>query len=187
VSLPNWNLAGIVPPVRPGASPAGNDRSPYKVSLSGFVDRFCLSAERSAILKGLLDLRAGLHSIGVVQGFQWIDGSFLEHVEDTESRPPNDIDIVTYAFLPAGQTQQSFYATLHPYIDRASVRSKYKVDHIIRILPQINIHDVCYWYSLWSHRRDGLWKGFAEVDLAPVDDADAANILATKINAGFQP
>ena len=132
-------------------------------------------------------MRAGLHSIGVTQGFQWVDGSFMEHIEDTESRPPNDVDVVTYAFLPAGQTQQSFYPTLLPYIDRASVKATYKVDHIVRILPQIDIHDVCYWYSLWSHRRDGMWKGYAEIDLAPIDETQAAGLLAAKIGVGFQP
>lgn len=77
--------------------------------------------------------------------------------------------------------------TLQPYIDRASVKAKYKVDHIVRILPQIEIQDVCYWYSLWSHRRDGLWKGYADVDLAPVEESQAASILAAKISVGFQP
>ena len=187
LSIPNWNMAGVVPPIRPGADPAGKDRSPYKVSLSSFVDHFCLSSDRSTILQGLIDLRAGLHSIGVTQGFQWIDGSFLEHIEDTESRPPNDVDVVTFAFLPAGHTQQTFLPILQPYLDRVQVKTTYKVDHIIRILPQIDIHDVCYWYSLWSHRRDGMWKGYAEVDLDPSNDADAASRLSACMNAGFQP
>ncbi|RAZ81939.1 hypothetical protein DDV93_21345 [Cereibacter johrii] len=186
MSIPDWNMAGVVPPIRPGAHPAGRDRSPYRVSLSEFADRFCLSSERLEILNGLMNLRSGLHSIGVTQGFQWIDGSFLEHIEDTASRPPNDVDVVTYAFLPAGETQQTFMPRLFPYIDRAAVKASYKVDHIVRVLPQIDIHDVCYWYSLWSHRRDGLWKGYAEVDLAPTDDAQARSLLAAK-SLGFQP
>ncbi|EFG85379.1 hypothetical protein F1645_13670 [Novacetimonas hansenii] len=187
MSIPEWNMAGVVPPIRPDADPAGKDRSPYRVSLSDFVDRFCLSVDRSIILRGLIDLRAQLHSIGITKGFQWIDGSFLEHIEDVEDRPPNDVDVVTFAFLPVGQTQVSFFPTLQPYLDRDRVKTTYKVDHFIRILPQVNIHDVCYWYSLWSHRRDGMWKGYVEVDLAPTDDTHAAGLLATKIGAGFQP
>lgn len=187
MSLPDWNMAGIVPPVRPGTDPAGTDRSPYLLSLSDFVDRFCISAERSVILNGLIDLRSGLHSIGITQGFQWVDGSFLENVEDIESRHPNDVDVVTYAFLPSGQTQQSFFPTLHPFMDRKSVKQKYKVDHYVRILPQVDIHDICYWYSLWSHRRDGVWKGYAQIDLAPHFDNLAATIVADRISAGFKP
>ncbi|WP_282169069.1 DUF6932 family protein [Ruegeria atlantica] len=179
-------MAGVIPPIKPGTDPAGPDRSPYKVPMNNFVDRFCLSSERSVILKGLLDLRAGLHSIGVVQGFQWIDGSFLEHIEDTDGRPPNDVDVVTFAFLPTGQTQASFLPFLQPYLDRTAVKATFKVDHFVKILPNIGVRDVCYWHSLWSHRRDGLWKGYAEIDLAPTDDADAAAILSAKTGAGFK-
>lgn len=180
-------MAGVVPPIRPGSDPAGKDRSPYKVSMGELVDRFCLSADRAEILEGFLALRADLDSIGVNQGFQWVNGSFLENIEDTEARPPNDIDVVMFAFLPAGQTQQSFFPVLQPYLDRAAVKAKYKVDLMIRILPQIDIHDVCYLYSLWSHRRDGMWKGYAEVSLDISGDPQAATLLAAKVSAGFQP
>lgn len=30
---------------------------------------------------------------------------------------------------------------------------------------------------MWSHRRDGIWKGFIQVDLAPNEDADANLLL----------
>jgi len=178
-------MAGVIPPIRPGKHPADPERSPYKVSMSDIVSRFCTTGERSAILQGLLELRAGLHSIGVIKGFQWIDGSFLENIEYTESRPPNDVDVVTYAFLPNGHTQSTFMPDLHPYMDRQQVKDNYRIDHYVRILPEIDIHDICYWYSLWSHRRDGLWKGFAEVDLDPKDDAQAKSVLEAKIGAGF--
>lgn len=32
-----------------------------------------------------------------------------------------------------------------------------------------------YWYSVWSHRRNQLWKGFVQVDLAPGEDTFAAS------------
>lgn len=31
-----------------------------------------------------------------------------------------------------------------------------------------------YWYSLWSHRRNGQWKGYLQIDLLPTDDATAS-------------
>lgn len=185
VSIPDWNMAGVVPPVRPGEDPAGGDRSPYRIALDGFVDRFCFNADRAEIIRGLIRLRAGLHSIGMVHGFQWINGSFLENVEDREGRFPNDVDVVTYAFLPKGQTQETFFPRIIPYLDRDQVKSTYRVDHFLRVLPQLEIQDVCYWYSLWSHRRDGMWKGYAEVDLDPEYDPRAATLLEVKIGAGF--
>ena len=106
--IPNWTMAGIVPPIRPGEEGHSIDRSPYRVSLEVLVERFATSGERATILQGFLKFRTALYHHGVTNGFQWVDGSFLENVEDIESRPPNDIDVVTFFFLPDGQNQQSF-------------------------------------------------------------------------------
>ncbi|WP_415519488.1 DUF6932 family protein [Gluconobacter oxydans] len=179
-------MAGVIPPIAPGSDATGSDRSPYQISLNDFVVRFATSQQRATILEGLLAFRRALHSIGVTQGFQWIDGSFLEHIEVTASRPPNDVDVVTYAYLPEGQTQKTFMPILQPLLDKTVVKSRYKVDHYLRILPQINVRDVCYWYSLWSHRRDGLWKGYVEIPLDPSNDALAEMALASITTAGFQ-
>lgn len=46
------------------------------------------------------------------------------------------------------------------------------------------VQNIAYWYSMWSHRRDGLWKGFVQVDLNPSQDADARAVL--KINREVQ-
>jgi hypothetical protein len=60
------------------------------------VTRFATTPERQAIIAGLLAYRHALHATGLVRGFQWLDGSFAEHVEVIEQRPPNDIDVVTF-------------------------------------------------------------------------------------------
>ena len=36
---------------------------------------------------------------------------------------------------------------------------------------------ISYWYSMWSHRRDGLWKGFVQVDLDSAQDPAALQLL----------
>ncbi|RKW41698.1 MAG: hypothetical protein D8H96_09315, partial [Lautropia sp.] len=41
---------------------------------------------------------------------------------------------------------------------------------------------IAYWYSMWSHRRDGSWKGFLQLDLHQARDADAREWLM--LNAG---
>ena len=40
------------------------------------------------------------------------------------------------------------------------------------------INRVSYWYSMWSHKRDGkTWKGFLQLDLAPEQDVEAREYL----------
>ena len=76
MAIPNWSASGVLPPISP-AAPASTDRSPYEASLTDLILHFNTSAERQTILTGLLDFRAALHGLGLVQGFQWLDGSFL--------------------------------------------------------------------------------------------------------------
>jgi hypothetical protein len=102
--IPLWTSAGLIPPIDT-TRPTSRERSPYFVSLSDFVLRFGTSADRRRILDGFLRYRARLHAAGLVKGFQWLDGSFLENVERIESRPPKDLDVVRYYRLPPGLTR----------------------------------------------------------------------------------
>lgn len=45
-------------------------------------------------------------------------------------------------------------------------------------MSAVTIQRVSYWYSMWSHRRDGVWKGFVQVDLDPMQDPFAAQAIA---------
>jgi len=76
-------------------------RSPYVVGLLDVVERFATTPERIRILDGLLRFRADLHQTGIVSGFQWLDGSFMEQVEILEHRPPRDLDVVNFLDLTA--------------------------------------------------------------------------------------
>ena len=100
VAIPTWTADGVLPPIN-ASHPVSPMRSPYVVSLTDYVLRFGDTAERRTILEGFLRYRAALHAAGLVQGFQWLDGSFLEHIELTEGRAPNDIDVVTFYRLPS--------------------------------------------------------------------------------------
>ena len=79
--IPNWNAHGVLPPIAPGVAGNSANRSPYRVELTEFVSRFSDSDKRIAILNGFLRFRGELHKLGLVSGFQWIDGSFLENIE----------------------------------------------------------------------------------------------------------
>lgn len=180
-TIPAWTSAGVVPPIRPGQPGHSPDRSPYVATLASFCDRFATSPERRSIIDGLLRFRAALHQAGLTSGFQWLDGSFLEQIEDLESRSPRDMDVVTFYSLPAGVDQRTLAQNHADLFDQASAKDQYSMDaYFIMLgnpLDTVMTRRVAYWYSMWSHRRDGLWKGFVQVDLDPMHDAEARHLL----------
>ena len=54
---------------------------PTKRRSQGSLSVFAASPDRIRILRGLLAYRAPLRQRGISSGFQWLDGSFLEHKE----------------------------------------------------------------------------------------------------------
>jgi hypothetical protein len=164
--------------------------SPYKVTLEEVVDRFATSPERMDIMDGLLRYRSKLRSNGATVGFQWLDGSFVEDVEATRGRPPNDIDIVT--FLPitqylALQNNIASDPSLSSLIVKKLAKVEYKCDvHFVQLgFPDqaFLVDAVRYYCGLFSHRRDTLvWKGMLQVPLdSSNDDADAKDRLARRL------
>jgi len=176
VSIPDWNPQGVLPPNDP-VDPTSAERSPYAVSLTDFVLHFGTTEKRQTILLGLLDFRAALHAAGLGNGFQWVNGSFLENIETIANRPPADMDVVTFFYLPQGQTQQSFASTHPDLFKHEDTKTRFHVDAYFVPLddnpPAYLVERSAYWYSLWSHRRNGQWKGYLQIDLLATDDAPA--------------
>ncbi len=85
--IPDWNAAGLLPPVDPRA-PTRLARSPYRMALTELVLRFAHSPERRAVLEGFFAYRAALHAAGLIQGFVWLNGSFLEHMNSWSNARP---------------------------------------------------------------------------------------------------
>ncbi|WP_410566241.1 DUF6932 family protein [Acinetobacter sp. H1(2024)] len=178
-----FNMAGVIPPVNDvdGSSP---NRSPYVISITQLIDIFSFTSERVTILKGLLEYRAELYRVGIISGYQWLDGSFTTDIETLEKRAPNDIDIVTFFYLPQGETQQSFLPKTGQLLLSKYTKANFKVDAYPVILgqnltPEL-INRITYWYSMWSHRKgDNIWKGFLQVELSPLEDAAAFKILSS--------
>jgi hypothetical protein len=174
--LPNWNAMGVLPPIG-DAFPMGGANSPFKVSLKNFVLRFGDTPDRKRILQGFLNYRKALHEHGLVEGFHWINGSFSENVEEREGRSPNDIDVVTFSNIEDSQEEQKALLSLglvSPFSKRFLVDG-YFVS--LRASPENLVSRSIYWYSLWSHRRDELWKGFVQISLEPTEDEEAAEFL----------
>lgn len=164
-----WNSFGVLPPIAPGSPGHDLDRSPYVVTMREFIDHFCFSEQREKILGGLVCLRKEIYNIGIRNGFQWIDGSFLEDIKTLEDREPNDIDVVTFFTLPDELDQTSLYNRNQAIFNHDSVKSLYLVDsYWMPMQKSVNfdfIRGVVYWNSLWSHRRNGQWKGYVQIPL----------------------
>lgn len=180
--IPDWNLAAVLPPVRPGAPGHSPDRSPYIAALSQMVQRFATSPERIRILRGLLAYRTELEARGISSGFQWLDGSFMEHKESLLGEAPNDVDVVTFFPLPAAKNEAAFASEIADLFDPDTTKAKYLVDAYPYLLGgqtgAAEVKQIAYWYSMWSHRRNGLWKGFVQVGLSPEEDAVSDALLA---------
>ena len=175
--IPDWNEQGALPSIRPGAGFTSADRAPYRVSLRQLVTRFAVSPARAAILQGFLDYRAILHTAGVIVGFQWVDGSFVENIEELERRQPNDMDVMTFCTAP-----KASYGNL--FGNGAAARALHIDAYFYRLdlpLTPDRVQLIAYWYSMFAHRRDGLWKGFIEVDLSPFEDPTARLTLNEQI------
>lgn len=180
VSIPKWNAQGVLPPIDP-INPTSSERSPYVVSLTDLALHFGTTKGRQEILMGLLEFRSAIYAAGIRDGFQWVDGSFLEDIETIERRDPADIDVVTFYHLPKGETQQSLASAHSALFNHANTKKSYLVDAYFVTLndnpPASLVESSAYWYSLWSHRRSGQWKGYLQIDLSSGDDTLAKTEL----------
>lgn len=186
--IPDWNISGLIPPIRPDQPGHSPERSPYRVGLMDIVNKFSETPERRNILSGLLRYRQALHNLGMIDGFQWLDGSFMENVETTQNRNPNDIDVVTFFMLPEGMTEEIFARDHMNLFTPEHTKDVFKVDAYPVLLGYAcdnwHVRHISYWYSMWSHTRQEQWKGFLEVDLSPIEDAEALEFLHAITNEG---
>lgn len=189
-TIPPFTTSGVLPPYI-GADPTVQaNMSPYRISLVELVQRFAHSPERRVILTGYLAHRAYLIGLGVT-GIQWLDGSFLEDVENLESRSPGDIDVISFIVRPpayqnANHAAWNAYWMGHlPVFDAQQAKVSYRTDAYfvdVAFGPGFVIKQTAYWFGLFSHKRaTGLWKGMLEVPLDSQQDDTAASQLLTTI------
>ena len=179
---------GLLPPFE-GGDATTPLRSPYQATMVDVVTRFALSPPRIEILSGLLRFRALLRQVGVTQGFQWLNGSFMEE------RSPRDIDVVTFhavgASNVAGLPQTDFDAAVALAGDHHRVKASMKCDAYFIYLewprPYL-VRQVAYWLSLFSHTRAPVrWKGLVQVDLGAPDDAADSLLRSQAQRLGVSP
>jgi hypothetical protein len=178
--IPAFDHNLVLPPHL--GSPANpNEVSPYACTTLELCERFATSPERIAILTGFLDFRERLSQSGLITGFQWLDGSFLEDIEAREGRAPRDLDIVTiywgYDLLFQTNLLQQLPEFGDPYLSKAT----YRLDHYpfdADSTPETTVEYSRYWIQLFSHNRDSVWKGMLSIRLnTPADDAAARHHL----------
>ena len=190
VAIPNWNPQGILPPISSGGS-VSRDRSPYRASLVDFVLRFGNTTPRKELVEGYLNFRDALFKLSLVNGFQWVDGSFLEDIETVENRDPRDIDVVTFYHLPEGETQEALFAAAPRIFSPQDTKEDYRVDaYYVQLnadTVELMVDQATYWYRLWSHRRNGQWKGYLQIDLSPSEDQEAKVNLDEMRKQGGDP
>lgn len=180
--IPAFNMSGVLPPFL-GENPTQRiEMSPYVVSIADVVKRYATSEERVRILAGLLEFRAALRSVGIVDGFQWLDGSFVEHVEETRSRAPADVDVVTFAHRPTASPDEwkRLVKNRPDLFQPSETKKRYCCDAYFVDLdkkPFFVVDDTRYWFGLFSHQRvTSLWKGMLSVPLQS-DDGAARSLL----------
>ena len=176
MTIPEWDGDHVLPPIHPNA-PKGKEfdslyTSPYVAPLAEFVTRFATTPERVELMEKFLDYRAALHQWEISEGFQWIDGSFVEDIEQSsDPHSPNDVDVVTFFY--GNGNNASYEHLLDPRITKPIFHVDARGIELGEPLDVGTAVEIGLWNSLWSHNRDGIWKGFIQVDLDPEEDPPA--------------
>ena len=182
--IPDWTPKAVIPVVRPvrrEEQALPENRSPFEATMTHVVERFAFTAQRAQLIHNLIDYRKALYAAGITDGFQWLNGSFVEHVE-TRPRPgkaprPDDIDLVTF-YHPPGQQTPETYDLFRP----SATRQRFNIDgYGIPLGVEFTadqVEAIAYWYGMWSLRIDDHEpKGFVQVHLDPQNDPNALQAL----------
>ena len=176
--IPVFNESNVLPPFSGGSPALPTALSPYSASMFEVFARFGSTPERKAILVGLLGYRQALRDRGLIEGFQWIDGSFVENVEVSRGRPPADVDVVTFVRRPEGMKGDAewacFVKATPELFNPRETKRRYLCDAYLVDLDgrgEILVENTKYWFGLFSHQREtSLWKGMLKVPLCSDDD-----------------
>lgn len=186
--IPDYNDGGVLPPFVGGDATGEQQlpRSPYRSSMLALVERFATTRERGSILRGLLGLRARLRQVGLSEGLQWVDGSFVEDCESVKGRPPGDVDVVNLLRRPNGYEDDvawiAFLSEIADLLDPVNTKANFSCDAYFFDLdadPVGVVEQAAYWFGLFSHQRETFrWKGLVQLDLNEDDSAADAALTA---------
>lgn len=189
---PGAGITRCLPPHRPdgtlpphSGTPEGFgplDLGPYRITLTELVDTFGTTPGRCAILEGLLAHRAALRTFDLVNGFQWLGGSFVDFITE-----PKDLDLVTFFVRPRAWKDSARMrrdvGSRPDLFDPKVSKVQHRVDgYFVDVLHRVALIRWSYhWHFLYGHDRRQNAKGFVEIPLqAPDEDRAARKLLAAK-------
>ena len=179
--IPQFDHNLVLPPhLGNPASPV--DLSPYHCSTLELCQCFSTSKERRDILANYLNFRNRLRTNGMAQNaIKCLDGSLLEDIEQQQKRAPRDLDLLTIYWGYDLQFQQNLVAAVPEFNDPSLAKQNLKLDHYpfdASYSPLKTVELSRYWAQLFSHNRNGVWKGMLSIPLnTPTDDLAALDYL----------
>jgi hypothetical protein len=192
VPFPTFDIRGLLPPFI-GTDATTARRSPYVTTMVEVAAQLGTTPNRRQLLRNLIAYRGLLANDGYQSGVQFIDGSFVENIEDNAKRPPGDIDVLSILSVPPKYVSDPtlwtsaglpFWRT--EIADRDKNKVRYSLDTYAFLYeefvpsPMRLINYVIYWYGLFSHQRSTFaWKGFLALGLDPVNDQAALAALGS--------
>lgn len=187
--IPQLNPSGMLPPYWPQIDPTNSyGMAPYLASITEIAQLFGHTAERLEIMKGFLKYRRMLREAGIIEGFQWVDGSFVENCEALNGRSPRDIDVVTFAERPKAFSDtprwEEFIKRNSVLFDPQGIKRSFKCEAYyedLNLPGQAIVSRARYWFGLFSHKRgENTWKGLLQVPLHSDDDAALSPSMGTE-------
>ncbi len=178
--IPNFDHNNVLPP-HLGNPTDRTHLSPYPCSILELCHRFSTSNNRVQILKNYILFRQRMNALGIIYGFQWLDGSFLENIEVSEGRPPRDLDVVTFFGGLSIADQTNIRANFPEFANPSLAKNNFSLDHYpvdYSYNPDVTVEQTRYWLQLFTHNRVGVWKGILRLSLnTPIDDQHALDYL----------
>lgn len=185
--IPDFTKEGLLP-AHNGDPANRRASSPYPVTTVELCERFGTSPERREILRGFIQLRLLMRQLEVTEGFQWVNGRFVEK-DNGRRKAPDHVQVVTF-YKPSPLLRHPDYAEMvKPLQNVGATRSKFAVDHSIVSLDiddkatgrtdlnklQTLIDHTRHYSGLLSHQAESnVWKGLLRVELNTAADDLAA-------------
>lgn len=179
--IPDFDHNNVLPPHLGNPTVVG-DLSPYCATTLELVQKYSTSNARIKILRNFISFRERMAAHNIINGFQWLDGSFLQNIEQSDGRPPNDLDLVTFYKGLSLSDQKEILEGFQEFIYSDLSKSNYMLDHYgvdYAFDPDVTVEQTRYWLQLFSHRRvDMVWKGMVRIELNTPDiDTEALEYL----------